>query len=497
MLETEAALAIQRTWSNLKLRRGAKAYAEHLRRDRAALKIQLCFGRFKRYMKEVRRNQARREQAAAGFMQRVWRGKQQRGLVAQGIAYTHWLNSQAPLWVRVQTAWRGYYVRLHDQDVARLLLDLYENRRQEALNAMCVFIQATVRRFLARIRAGAWFEVKYQRNRDRNVAVLRIQCCGRAYNALRRKLMMQIEKERIAALRNKAACRIQAFFRGMHGQYSALMKKQELERLQRLRNRKALDCQRAYRGFRGREIAEGLRFTRMREGKACTLIQRNWRMSRILPWRGIRMNKIAAFVFRREELELDERAAAVEERDRKRVEGAQHDSASDEELEDVEDVWEEGWDDDEGMPFWYPTHSPLAPRPLAPLAPSLPRPLAPPLPPYFLPLGCFPSPSVAKPCPFLFPPGRAIPPRHTPTTPHAALRTLISACARSVGIRLRSTRRFSRSRHRSSSFTSSLLGLTARYSGLWRTLGSPPISPHSIRQSGGIVSTTQTVIMSG
>ena len=107
----------------------------------------------------------------------------------------------------------------------------------------------------------------------------------------------------------------------MHGQYSALMKKQELERLQRLRNRKALDCQRTYRGFRGRGIAEGLRFTRMREGKACTIIQRNWRMSRILPWRGIRMNKIAAFVFRREELELDERAAAVEERDRKRVEG--------------------------------------------------------------------------------------------------------------------------------------------------------------------------------
>ena len=46
----------------------------------------------------------------------------------------------------MQAAWRGYYIRLHDQDVARLLLDLYENRRQEALNAMCVFIQATVRR---------------------------------------------------------------------------------------------------------------------------------------------------------------------------------------------------------------------------------------------------------------------------------------------------------------------------------------------------------------
>ena len=45
-------------------------------------------------MKEVRRNQRRREEAAAGFMQRVWRGKQQRGLVAQSIAYSHWLNAQ-------------------------------------------------------------------------------------------------------------------------------------------------------------------------------------------------------------------------------------------------------------------------------------------------------------------------------------------------------------------------------------------------------------------
>ena len=70
---------------------------------------------------------------------------------------------QAPLWRRVQAAFRGFQVRLHDKDVNRILVEVYQNRRQEGLNAAAVFTQATARRFLARLRMSAWRELKTQR----------------------------------------------------------------------------------------------------------------------------------------------------------------------------------------------------------------------------------------------------------------------------------------------------------------------------------------------
>ena len=170
--------------------------------------------------------------------------------------------------------------------------------------------------------------------------------------AYRRRLILQVEAERIAALQNRAASRIQAAYRGLQGKYSALMTKAEIERLNRLRHRRALDCQRVFRGFLGREEAEMAKLTLAKENRAATRIQANWRMSRILPWRGIKMNKIAAFVFRREELEMDERAAAADERNARRIEVAIRDSASDTEEEDVEEYWNAFWDDVKNCEAW-------------------------------------------------------------------------------------------------------------------------------------------------
>ena len=131
----------------------------------------------------------------------------------------------------------------------------------------------------------------------------------------------------------------------------------QIERLNRLRNRRALDCQRAFRGFLGREQYEMAKMQLARESRACTRIQANWRMSRILPWQGIKMNKTAAFVFRREELEMDERAAAADERNARRIELAIRDSASDTEEEDVEEYWNEFWDDVKDCQAWSSTRT--------------------------------------------------------------------------------------------------------------------------------------------
>ncbi len=357
MIETSAAKAVQQAWSLLLKRREAVVYVEGLRRQKAARVVQRSWHAYLHRDGERRERLFQERVAATSDLQRMYRGKMDRRQVKDRLAYAKWFNGQALLWRRVQAAFRGFLVRLHDKDVARMLVEVYQNRRQEGLNAAAVFVQATVRRFLSRLRMSAWRELKGQRWRDRDHAARGIQATGRSYMAYRRRLILQVEQERIATLQNRAASRIQAAYRGLQGKYSALMTKAEIERLNRLRNRRALDCQRAFRGFLGREEAELAKLHRARENRAATRVQANWRMSRVLPWQGIKMNKTAAFVFRREELEMDERAAAADERNARRIELAIRDSASDTEEEDVEEYWNEFWDDVKDCQAWSSTRT--------------------------------------------------------------------------------------------------------------------------------------------
>ena len=130
------------------------------------------------------------------------------------------------------------------------------------------------------------------------------------------------------------------------------MQKDELERLLRVRNRKALVCQRAYRGHVGRERARERGHEVRRVAKAVTHVQRHFRGSRVLAWRDVRLNKAAAFVYEREAIEFAARAADVAAHDALRKEGAGKDSASEEDEEDVDDLWVPQWDAPSGRPCW-------------------------------------------------------------------------------------------------------------------------------------------------
>jgi hypothetical protein len=200
---------------------------------------------------------------------------------------------------------------------------------------------------------GAWRELKGQRDGDRGLASKRIQQCARRYLAYRRRLLLQAARERIAALQHAAASRIQAAFRGLQGKYNAQMTKAEIERLKRLRQRRANDLQRAYRGFRGRELFEMAKLRRARDDAGAARIQALFRGSRVLPWQGVKMNRVAAFVFRREELEMEERARGADAKNQRRIVVANRDSASGTDSGEEAAEWTAFWDDALRQPAWY------------------------------------------------------------------------------------------------------------------------------------------------
>eukprot|EP00617_Octactis_speculum_P003440 CAMPEP_0185788288 /NCGR_PEP_ID=MMETSP1174-20130828/145336_1 /TAXON_ID=35687 /ORGANISM="Dictyocha speculum, Strain CCMP1381" /LENGTH=79 /DNA_ID=CAMNT_0028481903 /DNA_START=8 /DNA_END=244 /DNA_ORIENTATION=+ len=74
---------------------------------------------------------ARKELKAIRQLQRVYRGAKARRMITAATAYDRWLQTQAPLWVRVQSSWRGVFIRNHDQDVRSALHDLRKCRVQE------------------------------------------------------------------------------------------------------------------------------------------------------------------------------------------------------------------------------------------------------------------------------------------------------------------------------------------------------------------------------
>ena len=98
--------------------------------------------------------------------------------------------------------------------------------------------------------------------------------------------------------------------------------------------------QRLVRGFFGRLAAQRLRAAHGHRSDACVVLQRNYRASRILHWRHLRMNKVAAFVFERRRRET--RASSATAR-RRRADFAEAQAAKDSCSEDDDDQDADAW----------------------------------------------------------------------------------------------------------------------------------------------------------
>jgi hypothetical protein len=217
-----------------------------------------------------------------------------------------------------------------------------------------IILERNVRKMLARMRVTGWREVHKNRWSDVEIGIVLLQRQIRAFTARCKKSRLLFASEIIRKLRNRAAVRMQNMYRVSVGKYGGLMKGEEMARLKRIKNRAALQVQRVFRGFQGREEKRAATFGLQMEQDAALLIQRVFRSTRILHWKDIKMNKVAAFVYKRQQLELQERQRCADIRNAQRLEGAQQDSASEEETHvDVNDLWQEMYDETLQKPYWF------------------------------------------------------------------------------------------------------------------------------------------------
>jgi len=295
----------------------------------------------------------------------------------------------------LQAKARGHHVRIHDKLVAPALVVLHEEWEQARKNGAATKLQAAVRRMLAKFRVRGWREVVVQRLCDVDISILVLQRTVRAYNARCELARLLHYAEITRKLRDRAAIRMQTLYRIAEGKYGGLMRGEEMARMKRIRNRgeakrgakdgwskgrleqrtiiltdlllatllaplfasliaACLHVQRVFRGFLGREAKRATMYEHETDMKSALLIQRVFRSTRILHWKDIKMNKVAAFVYKRQQLELQERQRCADIRNLQRLEGAQKDSASEEETHvDVNDLWQEMWDDTLQKPYWH------------------------------------------------------------------------------------------------------------------------------------------------
>ncbi|GMH94441.1 hypothetical protein TrST_g2725 [Triparma strigata] len=354
MIENNGAIKIQNAWHNMITRREAKKMVKFLRENKAALSIQLAFQRYlKRKAHWLIRWEHHRNLAIVE-VQRVLRGYWGRKKSTVLKLWWRELQSNAKYAVLLQAKARGHHVRVHDKLVAPALTVLHEKWEQEKRNAASIKLQAAVRRMLACFRTRGWREVYDQRMSDRAIAINLLQRTVRAFQARCERTRLLFLAEVTRKLRDRAAVRMQNLYRIAQGKYGGLMRGEEMARMKRIRNRAALHCQRVFRGFLGREEKRAAEFEHQAEMDAALMIQRVFRSTRILHWKDIKMNKVAAFVYKRQQLELQERQRCADIRNAQRLEGAQQDSASEEETHvDVNDLWQEMWDETLKKPYWH------------------------------------------------------------------------------------------------------------------------------------------------
>jgi hypothetical protein len=313
-------------------RREAKKMVQFLKRDKAALVIQLSFQRYlKRKVHWLRRYHYHRNLACIELQRcvRGYWGRQKASVLKEWWAN---LKNNEHYAVMLQAKARGHHVRTHDKLVAPALIVLHEEWEQARKSLAATKLQAAVRRMLAKFRVRGWREVVIQRTSDVDIAINVLQRTIRAYNARCELARLIHYAEVMRKLRDRAAIRIQNLYRIAEGKYGGLMRGEEMARMKRIRNRACLHVQRVFRGFIGRESKRAAMYEHKHDMSSALLIQRVFRSTRILHWKDIKMNKVAAFVYKRQQLELQERQRCADIRNLQRLEGAQKDSASEEEV---------------------------------------------------------------------------------------------------------------------------------------------------------------------
>jgi len=291
----------------------------------------------------------------AGLIQRVWRGGV--GRTFFNIKKTNFVRfmANAPYAIKMQKCIRGHHVRVNNPLVAQSMRDLYMNRAREAEAWVSVRFQANARRFLAYKRTEAWREYVTRRNMDEFNSILIMQMLGRRYNARKMLFQKRFEKIRREKLEDTASRKIQSWYTKEMNRYLSKLSGKELQRAMNRTWRMTLILQTSYRSHRAREACAKKRIDIAVKNYAAIKIQKQFRAARILHWKDMRLNVIAAYALDRHYIERRESVAASRLRYKAYVIENRRDSASnsdDPEDADADAIWVKHFDYKKNKPFW-------------------------------------------------------------------------------------------------------------------------------------------------
>lgn len=323
------------------------------RRCHACDTIKQYMGRYLKRLYFYHKWRKRVSLSSVCLVQRVYRGYRGRLLANVRNIERDIFYSRSPTAILMQKVVRGHLCRLNGEKVFKAIRLMYQRRVYEAEAAISVRFQAKARRYLAKERVKAWREVCTRRYIDTDNAIYVLQQLARTFLAKLKVTKIRYNKRRLAAIHHRAATVIGMWYRKRMAAYISTLKGKDMQKIMRKTWTASMLLQRVVRGYLGRERVYNIRITHAHQYAAAVIIQKCFRCARVMYWRDLRLNIIAAFVLDRQYIERKDRIRDARLRYSAFVDENRRDSASDEEdiSHDVV-VWDKHWDKARKIFYW-------------------------------------------------------------------------------------------------------------------------------------------------
>lgn len=287
------------------------------------------------------------------MIQRVYRGSKGRYKATLAYEARAEFLSCSPYALLIQQHVRAYLSRIKNTFISKSIREMYIIRRNEAYNGVVVRIQCLARRYLATMYVISWRELCMRRQWNMKGAILVMQQIARRFISMLR--LYKKRRERIAYLeaRLNAGLRIKVFCVAGMKRYKSKLSGDALRKFFREKWTMSIRIQQNYRGYKARELYRKMQIELAVKNYAVRDIQRIYRGTRVLHWRDMRLNVIAAFVLDRHYVERRSSITRTRSRYKQFVIENQRDSASEpDEDGDEADQWLKSKDHVRNIYYW-------------------------------------------------------------------------------------------------------------------------------------------------
>ncbi|KAJ1415988.1 hypothetical protein B484DRAFT_401290 [Ochromonadaceae sp. CCMP2298] len=319
----------------------------------AVMLITAYMGRYKKRMHFFGLWRLRVSTSAAITIQRVFRGTLGRERATVLHTMRQKFRASAPYALIMQRYVRAHLSRNRSAYISKAIREMYAYRRKEAHNAVAVRLQAQARRYLATDYVQSWRELCARKDLNQKHAVVMMQQLARRFVSVQRLVRRRMMRDNLITARRNAGAKISLFLVEGMKRYKSKLSGDELKVFFKEKWTAATAIQCHYRGFKGREDVRHAKIEIATSNFAAREVQRMYRGTRVLHWRDMRLNVIAAFVLDRHYVERRAAIASTRMRYKQYVEENQRDSASEpDDDEDDAEQWFKQFDADRQMYYW-------------------------------------------------------------------------------------------------------------------------------------------------